>query len=506
MMRIILYSVVVCLVSAVFGWVASYNGIVVITALQTRISFSLLTFFSLSIVFLITLIFLWWFLQSLFSAPKVLYNYFYARRQKKCREALSEGLLAVFAGDYVTAQKMEQRSLKYFSGEHDPLMKLLQAHTLFLQKDSARSISFYENMKKEESTRLAGLYGLFREAVSMNAHEVAQHYAEEALALSPALSWAQQAVLERLASEEQWDEALDVFYKAQEVLPYAAHFTEDRRHMHALLLSGRALRLLEKYPIEARKTILKAYKLQPDFIPIITITADILYKLSETKKADKIVFNAWKKDPHPDIGTLYVERERGAVGRLKNARKLASYCPDTFESAFLVAKAALDAGEVALAREQAQKALEIYPRENVYLLLADIEEAQGNNQIAARQWLSLAVYAQRDPVWMCEGVIFPSWSIVSPVSGKLGGFEWKAPPCRVPVTLEIDPVKPEKEDEITKVTFIDSESSNQSFPLDDSFVAENIAGQKQDNKIRLNVDDPGVQGEEVSPGAKENFK
>lgn len=100
---------------------------------------------------------------------------------------------------------------------------------------------------------------------------------------------------------------------------------------------------------------MKAHKLAPDFVPITIIAADILYKLNETRKADKMIIAAWQKEPHPDLGILYLEKEEGAIGRLKRAKTLASYNKDTFESAFLIAKAALDAGETTLAREQAQK-------------------------------------------------------------------------------------------------------------------------------------------------------
>lgn len=228
----------------------------------------------------------------------------------------------------------------------------------------------------------------------------------------------------------------------------------ERQHLQALLLSGQALHLLRTHPVDACKAILKAHKLVPDFIPITVIAADILYKLNETRKADKMIVAAWQKEPHPDLGALYLEREEGPLA-LKKAKTLASYNKDTFESTFLIAKAALDAGERVLAREQAQKALQYHKRESVYLLLADIEEAQGNNQAAVRQWLSLALRAERDPVWMCDGTIFSSWAVISPISGRLGCFEWKAPPRMPPLTLEADTlVLTKKTKKIKKIRWI----------------------------------------------------
>ncbi|PIT70607.1 heme biosynthesis protein HemY [Bartonella tribocorum] len=507
MIRVFIYIFVVCILGLAFGWVANHNDVFVLTFLHFRFSASLLTVLSVLILLFATLVFLWWLLSFFLSIPRVLSNYFYKRHKKRGYEALSKGILATFAGDSIAAQKMEARVVKYLAGKQEPLVKLLKAQTLSLQNNSVRAISLFEEMRKEDPTKLVGLYGLFREAMKSKAYEAAQQYAEEALTLSPALLWAHQAVLDRLGAEGKWDKALTVFEKAQKALPRSVRSTPERLHTQVLLLSGQALHLFDTYPVKAREAILKAHKLAPDFIPITIIAADILYKLNETRKADKMVIAAWQKDPHPDLGRLYLEREEGAVRRLKRAKTLASYHKDAFESAFLIAKAALDAGETVLAREQAQKALQYHPRESVYLLLADIEEAQGNNQGAVRQWLSLALRAERDPVWMCEGSIFSSWSAVSPISGRLGCFEWKAPPHVPSLTLEAVNIVPkiqDEEDVAEKNDSVEDQRLEKLTPIDDSFL-HNVQVEKQDitdqdvktfSKTHLNVDDPGVKTEE----------
>ncbi|EJF85220.1 heme biosynthesis protein HemY [Candidatus Bartonella washoeensis] len=510
MIRVLIYTFVVCVLGLAFGWVANHNDVFVITFLHFRFSVSLLTLLSALILFFGILVLLWWFLSVLFSIPGALSNYFYKRHQKHGYEALSKGFLAVFAGDGVAAQKMAARVVKYLAGSREPLVKLLQAQTLSLQNNSVRAIGLYEEMRKETPTKLAGLYGLFREAMKTNAYEVAQQYAEEALALSPALLWANQAVLDQLSARGQWDKALDVFERAQKALPHTVRSTTERHHIQALLLSGQAAHLFNTHPFDARTAILKAHKLVPDFVPITVITADILYKLNETRKADKMIIAAWKKNPHPDLGALYLEREEGAVGRLKKAKTLASYNKETFESAFLIAKAALDAGERALAREQAQKALRYHPRESVYLLLADIEEAEGNNQGAVRQWLSLALRAERDPVWMCDGRIFSSWSLVSPISGRLGCFEWKAPPCQPPLTLELDSIELQKEDRkgtVEKTPFVEDQLLEKASSLEDNFL-HHFKTKEKDKEVsrqtHLNVDDPGIKIEEDDESLSKN--
>ena len=50
--------------------------------------------------------------------------------------------------------------------------------------------------------------------------------------------------------------------------------------------------------------------------------------------------------------------------------------------------------------------------------MAEIEEAAGDKG-RAREWLSRAITAPRDPIWFSDGVASPRWTPVSPVSGEI---------------------------------------------------------------------------------------
>ncbi len=67
------------------------------------------------------------------------------------------------------------------------------------------------------------------------------------------------------------------------------------------------------------------------------------------------------------------------------------------------------------------------PREAAFLLLADIEEAETGDQGRVRHWLAQALKAPRDPAWVADGFVSDKWLPVSPVTGQLDAFEWKAP-------------------------------------------------------------------------------
>ncbi len=107
-----------------------------------------------------------------------------------------------------------------------------------------------------------------------------------------------------------------------------------------------------------------------------------------------------------------------------------------------MARAALDAGETKLAREQAEAALRLSPRESAYLLLADIEEVETGNQGKVRQLLAKALSAPRDPVWMADGIASETWAPVSPATGRLDAFEWRGPEERIGRTIELREPEP----------------------------------------------------------------
>lgn len=115
------------------------------------------------------------------------------------------------------------------------------------------------------------------------------------------------------------------------------------------------------------------------------------------------------------------------LDRLNRAKKLQEMKKNHAESSMTVARAALDAQDFATARNEAEAAIRMDRREGAYLLLADIEEAETGDQGKVRQLLSKAVRAPRDPAWVADGVVSERWAPVSPVTGRLDAFEWRAP-------------------------------------------------------------------------------
>jgi HemY protein len=100
--------------------------------------------------------------------------------------------------------------------------------------------------------------------------------------------------------------------------------------------------------------------------------------------------------------------------------------PGHIEGALAVARAAVDAQEFAAARAALAPLLSA-PTQRVAILMAELEETESSDLGRAREWMSRAVHARRDPAWTADGLISERWMPVSPVSGRLDAFQWRDP-------------------------------------------------------------------------------
>ena len=91
-----------------------------------------------------------------------------------------------------------------------------------------------------------------------------------------------------------------------------------------------------------------------------------------------------------------------------------------------VAVAAIEAHEWQAAREALAPYLDDRPPARICALMARIEAGQGDMG-REREWLARAVRAPRDRAWIADGYVSDRWLPVSPVTGAVDAFEWKAP-------------------------------------------------------------------------------
>jgi HemY protein len=444
MIRILFYLAIVFLVGLGFAWLADRPGDMVVTfeGYQYRVSLMVAAVVVVAIVAAVMIA--WWLLKAVWNSPYSVARYFRVRRRDRGYQALSTGMIAAGAGDAMLARKMNAQAAKLIRSDQEPLVHLLDAQASLLEGNHDAARKKFEAMLDDPEMRLLGLRGLYLEAERLGDQEAARHYAGRAADIAPHLDWAAESSLARYMSQGDWDAAVKLV-DAQKASGLGDKVAAARRR--CVLLTAKAMALMDTDPAGARSAALEANRIEPTFVPAALAAARVLFRNNDTRKGAKILEAAWKANPHPEIADLYTHARHGdAVNdRLTRAHRLRSIKQNHAESALAVARAEIDAHNYAAAREAAEAAIRMRPTEGAWLLLADIEELETGDVGKVRELLGRAVRAPRDPAWVADGYESEHWLPVSPVTGRLDAFEWRAPVERLGRLVEDSRSEPRKE-------------------------------------------------------------
>jgi len=435
MIRILFYVLIVLALGAGFAWLADRPGELSLIWQGQRIEMSLMVAATLLASLIAAILIVVWFIRVVWLSPHSISRYFRARKRDRGYQALSTGLIAAGAGDSALARKMTARTRGLLSSDQEPLIHLLEAQTALIEGKYDDARKKFELMADDPETRELGLRGLYLEAKRLGANEAARQYAERAADKAPHLPWATLAALDYRSQTGQWDEAIRLLDQSR-----ASHVIDRKEadRKKAVLLTARASQKLEADPKGARDDAQAALKLAEDLVPAGLIAAKALFREDNLRKAASILEKLWKQDPHAEVARLYVRARSGdsASDRLKRANKLEALRPNNAVALATVAESALEARELPLARAKAEAAARMQPSEGIFLLLADIEEADTGDDGRIRHWMNQALKSPRDPAWTADGVTAPEWLPVSPVSGRLDAFEWKQPVAQIAGPVE----------------------------------------------------------------------
>lgn len=428
MIRLLFFILLVLVLGAGFAWLADRPGELSIIWQGQRIAMSLMVAATIAVSLMAIVIFLWWLVRLVLTSPHAIRRHFRARKRDRGYQALSTGLIAAGAGDAAAARKMLARTKGLISADQEPLVHLLEAQAALIEGRHDEARQKFELMADDPETRELGLRGLYLEARRLGATEAARQYAERAAEKAPQLPWAADAVLEERAQAGEWDQALRLLDQHK---PTSVEERNQLDRRKVVLLTARAGVKLESEPDPkaARDDALAALRIDENFIPAGLIAAKAYLREGNLRKAAHILERLWKANPHPDVARLFIHARIGdsPVDRLKRAEKLEALRSNNAETLFAVGQAALDARNFPLARAKAETAARLAPSERVFLLLADIEDAETGDQGRIRHWMNQALKSPRDPAWTADGVTSPAWLPVSPVTGKLDAFQWKTP-------------------------------------------------------------------------------
>ncbi|HUZ72894.1 MAG TPA: heme biosynthesis HemY N-terminal domain-containing protein [Stellaceae bacterium] len=357
-----------------------------------------------------------------------------ARRERRRRDgyrALTQGMVAVAAGDAEEAQKLARKADALLA--EPPLTLLLSAQAAQLNGDETAAGRYFTAMLERPETAFLGLRGLLMQAMKIGDEATALRLAERAKALRPRTPWVLTSLLELQSRAGRWSaaEATLVETSRRKALP-----APESRHRHAVLLHQNAAEAeAQGRPSDAMRLESKALALAPEFAPIAERYAQMLNLRGQTRRARRALEAAWRAAPHPALATAYraLFADEPALLRFKRMERLAALQPDHVESQLALAAAALEArlwGEARRYLTAAGAAATAAAPPRVCRLMAELEEAEHGDHAAARTWLARAAVADTpDPAWLCDacGAESASWSALCPNCRGFATLAWSGP-------------------------------------------------------------------------------
>lgn len=411
-------------VTAVIAWLISLPGTMTLEVANYRMQPRLGAAIFMLMLIAALVILVWAVVRRILGTPKYLARRSLEKRKAQGVEALSDAFIALQAGDAGRARALAREAQARLPANAAAF--LLEARADLALGDMRAAREHYRALISNEKTAMAALSGLYEQARSQQRDAAALTFARKALTLAPQADWASDAVFADLVRQGAWAQAVAM------VNDKAATTREERaskRRQQAVIETARARDAETSAPLAALDHGLTALKLLPDFVPAALIAARVHINRGETRKAMSLLRRIWRATGHPDAAKLYAHAQPGAsaVERLKRARELIELPAASRAAALVLARAAVDAYDWALAREALAPFAGSDASQGVASLMAEIEEGQSGDEGKAREWLARAVRAPRDPAWTADGLISDEWEPVSPVTGKLDAFEWKVP-------------------------------------------------------------------------------
>jgi HemY protein len=357
-------------------------------------------------------------------------RYFDRNRERKGFQALSEGLMALAAGEGRLALNRAIKAEKYLAEPH--LTTLLVAQAAEAAGDTRRATEAYKELLGSETTRFVAIRGLLRQKLAEGDTETAQKLAAKALELKPRHEETQDILLKLQAESRDWKGAratLGAKLKAG-ALPKDVY----RRRDAVLALQQAQGVMDEGASIEAREAAIEANRQSPDLIPAAAMAARALADKGDHKGATRVLKKAWDAKPHPDLAAAFADIEPAETPeqRLKRFKTLVANHPDHEETRLLMAELHIAAEDFPGARRALGDVVEKHPTQRALAIMAAIERGEGADEAVVRGWLARALTAPRGPQWCCDKcqAVHAKWD---PICDNCGGFDtlsWREPPER----------------------------------------------------------------------------
>ena len=432
MIRSIWFLILVAIISLIAVLVSDNPGAVTLNWLgykvDTSVGILLSSILFISIFF--TVIYRIWDFTK--NAPKRVGKAHHDWRRKRGYKALTQGMVAVAAGDAQEARRQARKAENFLADP--PLTMLLSAQAAQLSGDEKAASKFFSKMSERKDTKYLGIHGMLNQAIQDGDKVVALELAEQANDLHPKTDKVSKALFELQVQSGNWIEAEETVRKAIKDKYLDIDIGRRRR---AVIFYQRSKEAESNGNLnEALSLAKKANNLTPGFVPAAVRMAQLLRGAGKRRKAVSIIEEIWVNNPHPLLIDVIGELSSGtgAQEKMRTVEKLASYNKDHLESHLAIARFALAAGMWREAREHLNAAsadfqVEVLPA-RICRYMAELEERENHDLELSREWLKKAAIAEPDSAWNCNhcGQVAADWDPLCKHCENFDSLEWRTPP------------------------------------------------------------------------------
>lgn len=357
--------------------------------------------------------------------PTAVSRYFENRRKRQGLEALTDGFLALAAGDGAQAVARARRAEALL--ENKTLTNLLMAQAAQAKGNTELAEDYYKRLVADDRGRFVGVQGLLAQRIGAGDRETARALAEKALAMQPAHGPTQDLLLGLQTRSADWGGARRTLTESAR----AGRLPRDVfRRRDAVLALQQADALGESEA--ARDLAIEANSLSPELVPAAVRAAMAKVQRGKASQAAKIVKAAWTAQPHPELAQAYaaIEPQETPAARVKRFEKLLSLTPDHDEARLTRAELLIAAEDFPGARRALGDLPERAPTQRALTIMAAIERGEGSDDAVVRGWLARALTAPRGPQWVCDRCqhIHARWAPVCENCGAFDTLSWRSPP------------------------------------------------------------------------------
>ena len=433
MIRALILMLQIAVLAAIAAWLADHPGRVVIHlqdwwGQDWRIDTSVAVLIVLAglIALAAALGYRAW--RFAWGAPGQLVEARRSSRRRRGYRALSDGMVALATGNAAVAARLARRADALL--KQPPATQVLSAQAAELGGDGGAARRHYEVLMEAPETAFIGLRGLLRQALEAGESAEALRLARRAYALKPSDEWVLNRLFDLQVGAAAWNAADATLAEAlrRKAVPQADGY---RQRAAVLVERGRAAEI-EDDPAAAMGFMREANDLDPGLAPAAVAYARYLAEDGKTRRATRVLEQAWSTAPHPDIAAAY--GTTGANGdpmqRVKNLERLLSLRSDEPEGHVALGEAALAARLWGEARNHLEQAAGAAPTARICRLMAELEEAEHGDKEVAASWLAKAAAAPADAGWVCGdcGAVAGGWGAKCGNCGAFAAMKWQPPP------------------------------------------------------------------------------